>query len=176
MKQSPGRREMNEPERRLSRFREAQDSLRAGYASALAEIQSGRKIGHWIWYVFPQIGGLGASELSRKFAIENAEEAEAFLRDRELRSRLFAITSALVQQIKGDAAPSLRTVMNSEIDARTVVSSLTLFRHVARTLCETESTDVYGPFAAVADEVLAIAASQGHPPCEHTLRCLGSIR
>jgi uncharacterized protein (DUF1810 family) len=167
---------MNQADHRLSRFREAQASPHAGFASALGEIRSGRKRGHWIWYVFPQIGGLGASELSRKFAIENEEEAEAFLRDRERRSRLFAITDALVEQIKGDAARSLQAVMNSEIDAKKVVSSLTLFRHVARTLCETESTEVYGPFAAVADDILAIAATQGHPPCEHTLRRLGSIR
>ncbi len=142
----------------------------------MAEIQSGRKRGHWIWYVFPQISGLGASELSRKFAIENEEEAEAFLRDHELRSRLFAITNALVEQIRGDGARSLQAVMNSEVDARKVVSSLTLFRDIARTLGETGTTDVYGPFAAVADEVLVIAASQGYPPCEHTLRRLGSIR
>jgi uncharacterized protein (DUF1810 family) len=161
---------------RLDRFRQAQDSPHAGFASALAEIRSGRKRGHWIWYVFPQISGLGSSELSRRFAIENEEEAEAFLRDRELRSRLFAMSNALVEQVKGDAARSLQAVMNSEIDARKVVSSLTLFRHVARTLRETESTDVYDPFAAVADEILAIAASQGHPPCEHTLRRLRSVR
>jgi uncharacterized protein (DUF1810 family) len=163
---------VNESESRLSRFREAQASLHSGFASALAEIQSGRKRGHWIWYVFPQIGGLGSSELSRRFAIENEDEAEAFLRDCELRSRLFTIANALAEQIKGDAAPSLRTVMNSEIDVRKVVSSLTLFRHVAKTMRETESSEVYGPIAAVAEEILAIAASQGYPPCEHTLRRL----
>jgi uncharacterized protein (DUF1810 family) len=165
---------MNGSSSRLSRFREAQASLHSGFASALAEIQSGRKRGHWIWYVFPQISGLGSSELSRKFAIENEDEAAAFLRDRALRSRLSTIANALVGQIKGDAALPLRTVMNSEIDARKVVSSLTLFRHVARTLCESESesSDVYGPIATVAEEILAIAASQGYPPCEHTLRRL----
>src|SRR5262245_24199653 len=176
MKQSPGRGEMNEPERRLSRFREAQDRLHSGFASALAEIRSGRKCGHWIWYVFPQISGLGSSELSRRFAIENEAEAEAFLRDPELRSRLLSIADALAEQIKGAAAPSLRTVMNSEIDARKVVSSLTLFRHVAKILSETESSEVHGPLAAVAEQILAIAASQGYPACEHTLQRLGSIR
>jgi uncharacterized protein (DUF1810 family) len=149
---------MNGASSRLSRFREAQASLHSGFASALAEIQSGRKRGHWIWYVFPQISGLGSSELSRKFAIENEDEAAAFLRDRALRSRLSTIANALVGQIKGDAALPLRTVMNSEIDART--------------LCESESSDVYGPIATVAEEILAIAASQGYPPCEHTLRRL----
>jgi uncharacterized protein (DUF1810 family) len=161
---------------RLDRFRQAQASPQAGFASALAEIRSGRKCGHWIWYVFPQISGLGSSESSRRFAIENEAEAEAFLRDPELRSRLLTIADALAGQLRGDGAPSLRTVMNSEIDARKVVSSLTLFRHVAKTLCEAESSDVYGPLAGVADEILGIAKSQGHPPCEHTLRRLGSIR
>lgn len=163
---------MNGSSSRLCRFREAQASLHSGFASALAEIQSGRKRGHWIWYVFPQISGLGSSELSRKFAIENEDEAAAFLRDRALRSRLSTIANALVGQIKGDGALPLRTVMNSEIDARKVVSSLTLFRHVARTLCGSESSDVYGPIATVAEEILEIAASQGYPPCELTLRRL----
>ena len=62
--------------------------------------------------------------------------------------------------------------MNSEIDARKVVSSMTLFRHVAKTLCETESSDVYRPLETVAEQILAIAASQGYKACEHTLRCL----
>src|SRR5262245_15798116 len=109
---------MNASVSRLDRFREGQASPRAGFACALAEIRSGRKCGHWIWYVFPQISGLGSSEFSRRFAIADEAEAEAFLRDPELRSRLLTMADALADQIDGDAAPSLRTVMNSEIDSQ----------------------------------------------------------
>jgi hypothetical protein len=62
--------------------------------------------------------------------------------------------------------------MGSDIDARKVVSSLTLFRHVAKTLHEVEGIDAYGEIARVADDVLAVAASQGYPPCAYTLRRL----
>jgi uncharacterized protein (DUF1810 family) len=167
---------MMEAMSRLARFRDAQASSHAGFASALAEIRSGRKRGHWIWYVFPQISGLGSSGLSRKYAIEDEAEAVEFLRDPELRSRLLTISNALAEQIRGNAASSLRTVMNSEIDARKVVSSLTLFHHAAKTLWESDSSDVYAPIAAVAGEILAVAALEGYPACEHTLRRLAHGR
>jgi uncharacterized protein (DUF1810 family) len=122
--------------------------------------------------VFPQISGLGLSDTSRTFAIEGEDEAMEFLRDRELRSRLLTIAEALVEQITGSKARSLRTVMGSDIDARKVVSSLTLFGHVAKKLSETDDIDVYGPIAAAADEVLMIAEAQGYPSCEYTLRRL----
>lgn len=69
----------------LSRFVEAQ----AGdYAQALAEIRSGRKRSHWMWYVFPQYDGLGASAMAREYAIKSLAEAEAYLQHPVLGTRL----------------------------------------------------------------------------------------
>lgn len=60
----------------LNRFVDAQAGV---YAAALAEIRSGRKRSHWMWFVFPQIAGLGASATSRQYAIRTKAEAEAYL-------------------------------------------------------------------------------------------------
>jgi uncharacterized protein (DUF1810 family) len=156
---------------RLDRFRDAQNSSGAGFESALDELRTGGKKGHWIWYIFPQISGLGTSGPSRIFAIDGEEEAVEFLRDSELRSRLLTIANALAEQLGKGNAKSLRALMGSEIDARKVVSSLTLFGRVARML-EREGDEAFGSIANVADKVLAVAASQGYPPCAYTLRRL----
>ncbi len=76
----------------LSRFHKAQQS---SYETALAEIRSGRKRSHWIWYIFPQIQGLGFSSTAQYYAIENLEEAKAYLADPVLRERLLEISNAL---------------------------------------------------------------------------------
>ena len=102
--------ETGKPMSRLDRFREAQNSSHAGFESALAELRSGGKRGHWIWYVFPQIDGLGMSGLSQAFAIDGEEEAAAFLRDAELRSRLLTITSTVAEQLSTGRVSSLRTL------------------------------------------------------------------
>jgi uncharacterized protein (DUF1810 family) len=154
---------------RLDRFKAAQDSSRSGFQSALGEIQAGAKRGHWIWYVFPQLAGLGSSPLSQSFAIDDEEAAE-YLQDAELRSRLLTIASAVAEQLR--KGRTLRGLMGSEIDAQKVVSSLTLFGRVARKLHEVGGTNAYDSVAKIADEVLAAAASQGYPPCAYTLRRL----
>ena len=69
----------------LARFVVAQER---NFDAALAEVQRGRKRTHWMWYVFPQIAGLGASEMSRRYAIRSAAEAEAYLRHPVLGPRL----------------------------------------------------------------------------------------
>jgi uncharacterized protein (DUF1810 family) len=156
----------------LDRFRVAQDSSCSGFASALEELQTGGKRGHWIWYVFPQIKGLGMSGHSQKFALDGAEEAAEFLRDAELRLRLLRITRVVAEQLRTGATRSLLALMGSDIDAKKVVSSLTLFLHVAKKLREVEGADAYDPIADAADEVLVLAASQGYAPCSYTLKCI----
>jgi uncharacterized protein (DUF1810 family) len=146
---------------RLERFRSAQGSPGSGFDDASAEIRAGGKTGHWIWYVFPQLEGLGSSATSRAFAIADAAEAADYLRDAELRSRLLAITLAVAEQI--GRGRSLRALMGSEVDARKLVSSLTLFEHVG---CEA--------LAAGASRVLAAAAAQGYPRCAHTMTRLAT--
>ena len=153
---------------RLERFREAQDSPHAGFQSALDELRTGGKRGHWIWYVFPQIEGLGTSAAARTFALDGEEEAVEFLRDQELRSRLLTIAQAVAEELTTGRARSLQALMGSDIDAKKVVSSLTLFRHVARKLHEAEGLEACRAIAKVADEVLAVAASQGYSPCSFT--------
>jgi uncharacterized protein (DUF1810 family) len=154
----------------LERFRDAQDSSHEGFESALDELRAGRKSGHWIWYVFPQISGLGTSGPSQTFGIDGEVEAEKFLRDPELRSRYLAIAQAVADQLR--AGKALRALMGSDIDAKKVVSSLTLFRHVARKLHDAEGIGAYSSVASVADQVLAVAATQGYPPCPYTLQRL----
>ena len=78
----------------LQRFITAQQT---DYATALAEIKQGLKRSHWIWYIFPQIAGLGFSETSKHYALQNAEEAEAYLNHPVLGTRLIEICSELLK-------------------------------------------------------------------------------
>lgn len=105
----------------LDRFKIAQNKY---YGQALKEIQSGEKRTHWIWFVFPQIQGLGYSENSRKYAIKDLDEAKEYLKDDLLRKRLIVISEALLKHDK----PIV--LIMGEIDARKVQSCMTLF-HLA---------------------------------------------
>ena len=157
---------MLKPMSRLERFKSAQDSADSGFESALEEIRAGRKRGHWIWYVFPQLSGLGTSGFSHSFAIDGEEEAIAFLHDEKLRSRLLTIATAVVEQLKSHKATPLRALMGSDIDARKVVSSLTLFGRVAKKLHAAEDIQ-----ARRADPRSCVANKQrckGHAPDQLT--------
>ena len=77
----------------LQRFLDAQKN---DYQNALSEIRNGRKRSHWMWYIFPQIQGLGFSETSRYYAIKDINEAEEFLKHPVLGSRLIEICRALI--------------------------------------------------------------------------------
>ena len=77
----------------LSRFHKAQEW---DYETALSEIRSGHKRSHWIWYIFPQLKGLGMSGMSDRYGISGMEEAKEYLEDPVLRSRLVEISSALL--------------------------------------------------------------------------------
>ncbi|MHB1673350.1 MAG: DUF1810 domain-containing protein [Acidobacteriaceae bacterium] len=81
----------------LRRFVEAQDAV---YPQVCAELRGGRKTSHWIWFIFPQIRGLGASETAQYYAISSREEAKAYLEHPVLGSRLRECT-ALVGGIEG---------------------------------------------------------------------------
>lgn len=153
----------------LERFRSAQAATHGGFDAALAEIRAGGKRGHWIWYIFPQLAGLGGSPMSAHYAIADEAEAIDYLRDPDLRARLLTITTALAERLRSRQPASLRALMGSDIDARKIVSSLTLFQCVAETPNDDPS---YEQLAKVADDVLAIAATEGYPRCEFTLRQL----
>jgi uncharacterized protein (DUF1810 family) len=107
----------------LSRFVRAQA---ADYEHALAEIRSGRKRTHWMWYVFPQIDGLGFSSTSRQYAIKSAAEAVAYLAHPILGSRLRECVAALLAQ-EGRSATE---VLGSPDDVK-LRSCATLFAAVS---------------------------------------------
>jgi uncharacterized protein (DUF1810 family) len=154
----------------LERFVAAQDA-NAAFERALGEIRVGRKRGHWIWYVFPQLAGLGMSAMSQAYGIRDVEEAEAYLRHPVLAPRLLTITTAVAEQVRRGAR--IDTLMGAPIDATKLVSSLTLFRRVAARLHETEGDATAGPLAALSTEILDAAAGQGYPACQRTLGALG---
>ena len=106
----------------LKRFLRAQEYESGGYEDALQEIQNGRKRKHWIWYIFPQINGLGHSDYSEYYGIKSLEEARAYLEDKRLGERLREITDALLK-IEGKTA----TEILGGIDSMKVRSSMTLF-------------------------------------------------
>lgn len=104
----------------LKRFILAQE-INHAYDKALEEIKAGRKHSHWIWYVFPQIVGLGYSSKSRYYGIVSLEEAKEYLQNETLRNRLYEITNALMEQ-EGSAEEIF-----GGIDAIKVRSCMTLF-------------------------------------------------
>ncbi|MBJ6141978.1 DUF1810 domain-containing protein [Hymenobacter sp. BT559] len=106
----------------LQRFLDAQAT---DYAQALAEVKAGRKRSHWMWYIFPQVQGLGFSETSRFYGIKDLAEATAYLQHTVLGPRLVAICEALLQ-LPGSNATS---VMGSPDDVK-LKSSMTLFAQV----------------------------------------------
>ena len=103
----------------LKRFLTAQEG---DYARALAEIKNGRKQSHWMWYIFPQIAGLGFSETAKFYAINDIQEARDYLEHSVLGSRLIEISSALLQH-KGKTA---NQIFGSPDDLK-LRSSMTLF-------------------------------------------------
>lgn len=155
----------------LQRFKDAQDQQHSGFQSALAEIRAGGKRGHWIWYIFPQLSGLGYSAASRTYGLDGIAEADAYLRDPMLRARYLQIASAVAEQIAPPRKTSLLTVMASPIDVSKLVSSLTLFAHVGHRLRTTDD-DEYSAIARTADKILAIAAAEGFPACAFTQRAI----
>lgn len=103
----------------LKRFVDAQAR---DYPAALSEIKSGRKRSHWMWYIFPQVGGLGYSEMARRYAISGLPEAAAFLSHPILGPRLIEISKTLLA-LPGRNATA---VMGSPDDLK-LRSSMTLF-------------------------------------------------
>jgi uncharacterized protein (DUF1810 family) len=106
----------------LQRFRVAQQQG-GTYATALAELRGGRKRSHWIWFVFPQLDGLGTSSMARRYAIRSLDEARAYLADDLLGRRLLECCQALLA-LGADA--DAEAVLGG-IDAVKLRSSMTLF-------------------------------------------------
>lgn len=109
----------------LERFKKAQEN---DYDVALNEIKSGHKRSHWMWYIFPQVAGLGTTETSRYYAIKDIREATNYLLDTELGLRLITISRALLELDTNDP----HAVFGSPDDLK-LKSSMTLFDAVPAT-------------------------------------------
>jgi len=107
----------------LKRFVAAQDGI---YDRALAELRNGRKQSHWMWFVFPQIAGLGHSDMARRYAISSTDEALAYLQHPLLGARLEECAQAMLQHTDRPA----RQILGSPDDLK-LRSSMTLFSTVA---------------------------------------------
>jgi uncharacterized protein (DUF1810 family) len=111
---------------RLERFLLAQD--RAGtYDRAVAELRAGSKRSHWMWFVFPQIAGLGSSPMAREFAIGSLAEARAYLAHPVLGPRLVECARILTAAAEGTSASQIL----GPVDAMKLRSSMTLFAAAA---------------------------------------------
>lgn len=137
----------------LERFVSAQ---RDTYAGALAEIRSGQKRSHWMWFVFPQIDGLGSSAMARRYAIKSRAEAEAYLAHPVLGPRLVACAEAALA-VEGLSAHDIFGFP----DDMKLMSSATLFAQVA-------------PAGSVFERLLE--KYFGGQRDEATLRALGATR
>lgn len=149
----------------LERFRHAQENASSGYLTALAEIRRGHKSSHWIWYIFPQIDGLGRSSTAREFALRDLEEACDYLRDAQLRFHYEEIARAVDEQLR-QGVPVER-LMGGGTDALKLASSLTLFRAAARRLAAGDPS--FESLAKSCDDILAQMTPQGYAPCAFTL-------
>ena len=91
-------------ETQLNRFVEAQKN---SFEDALQELKNGKKTTHWMWYIFPQIKGLGKSVIAREFEIQDLAEAEAYLTHEVLGERLLRLTKILVDDVHGKSAEQI---------------------------------------------------------------------
>jgi uncharacterized protein (DUF1810 family) len=112
---------MSDDSHDLARFVRAQDEG-GTYARALAELRRGRKTSHWMWFVFPQVAGLGRSSMAQHYAIASLDEARAYLAHPVLGPRLLECASV----VAGTRAPSAEAILGG-IDAQKLRSSMTLF-------------------------------------------------
>jgi len=109
----------------LERYITVQKSV---FQTALTEIQNGRKSSHWMWYVFPQIQGLGYTEISRFYAIRDIDEAKEYLQHRTLGPRLILMCNSLLELKTNDA----HRIFGSPDDLK-LKSCMTLFASVSPT-------------------------------------------
>ncbi|MEV4517659.1 DUF1810 domain-containing protein [Dactylosporangium sp. NPDC049525] len=107
----------------LARFVTAQEDI---YDDAIDELRRGRKRSHWMWFVFPQVAGLGSSYAAQRFAISSLDEARAYLQHPVLGPRLHECAEAML----GNTEATARQVLG-DIDAMKLRSSMTLFQLAA---------------------------------------------
>jgi uncharacterized protein (DUF1810 family) len=137
---------------------------RDDFDRALSEIETGRKRSHWMWYIFPQVAGLGASSMSRRYAIVSLDEARAFLLDPTLGPNYERIVRAVWHQVV-ELGMTIHSIFGSPDDVK-LVSSLTLFAGAAR------GSDIMREARPQMDDILRAAEREGLPRCATTERFL----
>lgn len=140
----------------LERFVRAQQPI---YATALAELQAGRKRSHWMWFIFPQYAGLGQSEMSRRYAIASLDEARHYLAHPVLGERLTTCARTLLTITERSA----HAIFGSPDDVK-LRSSMTLFAEAA------------GPDSAFAEVLAHLFQSERDPKTLALLRQDGGGR
>lgn len=108
------------------------------YKVALAEIKSGKKKTHWIWFIFPQLRGLGVSQMSYYYGLENLDEARDYFRNKQLRQNLLEITTELYALKKRNIIKIV-----GEIDAMKIQACMTLFYIATREMLFRKVLDKY---------------------------------
>ena len=108
------------------------------YKTALNEIKSGEKKTHWIWFIFPQLRGLGVSEMSYKYGLQNLDEAKEYFRNKKLRKNLLEITTELYALKKRNIIKIV-----GEIDAMKIQACMTLFYIATREMLFRKVLDKY---------------------------------
>ena len=119
----------------INRFKEPQKNY---FEQACRELRNGRKTSHWIWYIFPQIKGLGYSYNSNFYGLSGIVEAKEYLADKELRDHLLEACQILIDL----NAPDIEKVMGS-IDAMKLKSSMTLFYLISKESIFKQVLDMY---------------------------------
>ncbi|GAT31915.1 hypothetical protein TSACC_2310 [Terrimicrobium sacchariphilum] len=142
----------------IARFLEAQNSPSNGYADALAELHAERKVSHWIWYIFPQLKGLGTSPMAQNYGIRDLREAREYAEHPVLCARLIEITAVVQRHLAAGASPE--NLMGGRTDAMKLVSSMTLFARAAQDRALQEACE----------DVLTRTETQGYTRCAYTLR------
>ena len=146
-------------------LRRFHDGYNLDFDHALSEINGGQKHSHWMWFIFPQIAGLGSSPTAAAYAIRSRAEAEAFLRDPVLGPAYQRLVNAVRTQVV-DHGVTVRSLFGRPDDQK-LVSSLTLFSGIAADL-----GDEWASMVAQANDVLDCATEQGLPRCAATQRFL----
>lgn len=124
----------------LKKFHEAQ---RMEFYKAYSEIQEGKKRSHWIWYIFPQIKGLGYSDMTKNFELQSLEEAKLYLKDNYLRNNLINILRALLKHYR---TKNIIDIMGS-LDAKKLLSCMTLFKEADQyNICNNIFAEVINKF------------------------------
>jgi uncharacterized protein (DUF1810 family) len=147
----------------LDRFVAAQERV---YAQVRDELHSGRKVSHWMWFIFPQVAGLGSSDMSQRYAIHSLDEARAYLAHPVLGARLRECAGLLLAASAGTAEAVV-----GPVDARKLRSSMTLFHRAEPSdpLFGQVLERFYGGLPdAATDAFLASAGPPRMPPVERS--------